>query len=92
MGKSIMQDTRECYICGRVTGLERHHVFGGVANRPKSERLGLWVYLCHECHTGKAGAQYDGKTNQSLKRDAQAAFEKTGTRAAWMAEIGKNYL
>ena len=39
----------ECYRCGSTTGLHRHHVFAGPL-RPISEREGLWVYLCHECH------------------------------------------
>ena len=92
MAKSIMQDEKRCYLCSKLTGLEKHHIFGGVANRPISEKLGLWVYLCHECHTGKAGAQYDKMKNLRLKQDAQFAFERTNTRSDWMQWIGKNYL
>ena len=92
MAKSIMQDEKRCYLCGKLTGLEKHHVFGGVANRPISEKLGLWVYLCHECHTGQEGAQYDKLKNLQLKCDAQYAFERTHTRSEWMRWIGKNYL
>lgn len=92
MAKSIIKNDRECYLCGKTVNLERHHIFGGVANRKISEQLGLWVYLCHDCHTGKNGAQYDKETNLRLKRDAQRAFEKTHTRDEWMKCIGKNYL
>lgn len=92
MGKSIMQSDRACYFCGRVDTLERHHVFGGVANRPISEKYGLWVYLCHNCHTGKAGAQYDKEKNLLLKQDAQRAFERSNPRGLWMELIRKNYL
>ena len=92
MGKSIIQEDRSCYLCGRMTDLERHHVFGGVANRPISERLGLWVYLCHDCHTGQDGAQYDKMKNLRLKQDAQFAFERKHSRSEWMKLIGKNYL
>ncbi len=92
MGKSVMQKDRACYFCGRLDTLERHHVFGGVANRPISEKYGLWVYLCHNCHTGKAGAQYDKEKNLLLKQDAQRAFEKTNSRKDWMELIRKNYL
>ena len=93
MAESAMQKERECFFCGRVTDLERHHVFGGVANRiPVSERYGLWVYLCHDCHTGKAGAQYDKGKNLMLKQEAQKAFEKEHSRAEWMKLIRKNYL
>lgn len=92
MAKSILQKERVCYICGGVNGLERHHIFGGVANRPISERLGLWVYLCHECHTGQNGAQYDKAKNLKLKQDAQRAFEIENPRSLWMELIRKNYL
>lgn len=81
-----------CFICGRVTELERHHVLGGVANRPLSEKYGLWVWLCREHHTGKAGAQYDRKTGDSLKRLAQIAFEARYSRDEWMNVFRKNYL
>ena len=92
MAKSIIQERKECYFCGKLTDLERHHVFGGVANRPISEKYGLTVWLCHNCHTGKDGAQYDKMKNLRLKQDAQFAFEKNHTRSEWMKLIGKNYL
>lgn len=92
MGKSIMQKDRACYFCGRLDGLEKHHVFGGVANRPISEKYGLVVYLCHRHHTGSDGAQYDKEKNLLLKRDAQMAFEMENSRDLWMSLIGKNYL
>lgn len=92
MAKSIIQTEKVCYLCGKTVNLERHHIFGGVANRKISEQLGLWVYLCHDCHTGKDGAQYNKFTNLRLKQDAQRAFEQTHTRDEWMNWIGKNYL
>ena len=92
MGKSIMQAPRECYLCGRLTDLEKHHVFGGVANRPISEKYGLTVYLCHDCHTGTDGAQYDKMKNLRLKQDAQRAFQAIYSRQLWMMLIRKNYL
>ena len=92
MAKSIIQDRKECYFCGKLTNLERHHVFGGVANRPISEKYGLTVWLFHNCHTGQAGAQYDKMKNLRLKQDAQFAFERNHTRSEWMKLIGKNYL
>lgn len=92
MGKSIINGDKSCYFCGGVNGLERHHVFAGTANRKISEKYGLWVYLCHNCHTGKAGAQYDREKNLKLKQEAQRAFEKDHTRSEWMNLIRKNYL
>ena len=90
--KSLLQSDKVCYFCGRVVGLERHHVFAGVANRKLSDRHGLWVWLCHNCHTGTEGAQYDKLKNLRLKQDAQFAYERTHTRTEWMKLIGKNYL
>ena len=72
--------------------LERHHVLGGVANRPLSERYGLWVWLCTEHHTGKDGVQYDRKRNQAFKRLAQIAFEARYSHEEWMNVFKKNYL
>lgn len=46
---TIIQDTRECYRCGKVGTLHRHHVLAG-AYRQGAERLGLKIYLCPECH------------------------------------------
>ena len=92
MAKSIIKNERECYLCGKTVNLERHHIFGGVANRKISEQLGLLVYLCHDCHTGTEGAQYNKDLNLRLKQDAQRAFEQNHTREEWMNWIGKNYL
>ncbi|MBP5462913.1 MAG: hypothetical protein J6Y20_12435 [Lachnospiraceae bacterium] len=92
MAKSILQNERVCYFCGRVNGLEKHHVFAGVANRPISERLGLWAWICKEDHTGRYGVQYNKEKNLLLKQDAQRAFEKEHPRSEWMELIRKNYL
>lgn len=87
-----MQKGERCYLCGRLTGLERHHVIGGVANRKLSEKYGLWVWLCHECHTGTDGAQYIKEKNQNLKRLAQIAFEARHGHELWMETFRKNYI
>lgn len=92
MAKSIMQDEKRCWFCGREFGLERHHVMGGTANRKLSEKYGLTVWLCHEHHTGTNGAQYNALIGKQLKMDAQYAFERTHSRSEWMKIFGKNYL
>lgn len=92
MGKSIIQTERECYFCGSMNGLERHHIFGGVANRKLSETYGLWVWLCHEDHTGKDGAQYNKEKNLKLKQEAQRAFQTYYGRKVWIQIFKKNYL
>lgn len=93
MSKSIMQDDAgSCYLCGRQYGLETHHVIGGIANRKLSERYGLKVRLCHECHTGDGGAQYEKELNLRLKREAQKVFEEKYGHDEWMRRFRKNYL
>ena len=92
MRSIIQDDLTRCYLCGRTGSLETHHVFGGVANRRISEKYGLTVKLCPNCHRGTDGAQYDKQKNLLLKRDAQFSFERTHTRAEWFRLIGKNYL
>ena len=92
MGKSIIQTDRSCFFCGRVSELERHHILAGVANRKISEVYGLWVWLCHNCHTGRNGAQYDPEKNKQLKQDAQLAFQRIYGRKLWMQLFRKNYL
>ena len=79
-------------MCGKRVNLERHHIFGGVANRPLSEKYGLWVYLCHECHTGAEGAQYNREKGDALKRLGQIAFEGKHSHDEWMELFKKNYI
>lgn len=38
------------YFNKKTKGCEKHHVFGNVANRPKSEAYGLFVWLTPEQH------------------------------------------
>ena len=51
MSKSILQNEKECYICGLYYPVEEHHVYFG-ANRKISEQNGFKVWLCAEHHRG----------------------------------------
>jgi len=92
MSKSIMQNKKQCYLCGRQSYLEKHHIVSGTANRKLSEKYGLWVYLCHSCHTGDGGAQYEKELNLRLKQEAQKTFEEKYSHDLWMETFRKNYL
>lgn len=92
MTKSIISNEKECFLCGRQINLERHHIMAGTANRKLSEKYGLWVYLCHDCHTGVDGAQYNAAAGLELKRTAQRVFEKKHSHELWMDVFRKNYL
>ena len=91
MKNSIMQADVQCYFCGRKTMLQRHHVMSGTANRKISDRYGLWIWCCHDCHTGKYGVQYNAKKAKLLKKEAQITFEEMYSEELWMKEFRKNY-
>lgn len=88
---SAIQTHKRCWVCGRVTGLERHHVLGG-PNRKWSEKYGLTVWLCREHHTGTHGVHNDRDLSLQLRQAAQVAFERDHTREEWMRIFGRNYL
>jgi hypothetical protein len=96
---SILQDDKTvCFLCGRNANLEPldcHHVFGA-ANRKKSEKYGLKVYLHHnQCHIfGKDSVHQNNEINQALKAQAQQkAMEYYGWTVDEFRNIfGKNYL
>lgn len=88
---SAIQTHKRCWVCGRVTGLEKHHVMGG-PNRKWSEKYGLTVWLCREHHTGTTGVHNDRDLSLQLRQAAQVAFERDHTREEWMRIFGRNYL
>ena len=50
MSKGIVTDYPEiCFICGRPSEAEHHLVFG-TAGRELSEKDGLKVPVCNDCH------------------------------------------
>ena len=53
----------ECYLCGRYCQTQEHHIFGG-PNRSVSEKYGLKVQLCLDCHLGKDGVH--GGTDKAI--------------------------
>lgn len=88
----------QCWLCGRngyADPLDRHHIFGA-ANRKKSEKYGLVVYLCHhDCHIfGEQAAHRNKETMQRLHEYGQRkAMEENGwTKEDFIREFGRNYL
>ena len=90
--KSIVQREKECFFCKSTINLEKHHIFGGTANRKISEKYGLTVYLCHEHHTGDSGVHFDIAKMNYLHRIGQIIFEGKFGHDLFMKEIGRNYL
>lgn len=87
--KSIIQDSKECYLCGRSNSLECHHAIHGIANRKLADQDGLTVWLCIECHTN---LHQRGWRDKELKQVAQTVWERTyGTREEFIRRYGKSY-
>jgi len=93
-----MSEMRECWLCSRNgigDRLEKHHIFGG-ANRWKSEKYGLTVWLCGErCHrTGAYSAHTNADTMLLLHQYGQRkAMKEQGWDISKFIEVfGKNYL
>ena len=80
-----------CYICHRYMNVQRHEVFHG-SSRQKSKNYGLWINICHICHTKVHNG--NGKLDNALKVDAQ---EKAMEYYGWTVDdfrkrFGKSYL
>ena len=91
-----MNDKR-CFLCGRNDSgdpLERHHIFGG-ANRKKSEKYGLVVYLCgNRPRNGKSAVHRNGDQMRRLRRYGQLTIMKNEgwSESDFRREFGKSYL
>ena len=83
-----------CFICQRWAYTETHHIFGG-SRRKKSDKMGLVVELCHECHNEPPNGVHQNENNRiALQQYGQRkAMEMTGwTTEDFIREFGKNYL
>ena len=87
-----------CWLCGRNgmgDTLEQHHIFGG-ANRAKSEKYNLVVYLCgNRCHReGPQAAHRNSRTQEKLHIAGQlkAMREQGWTEEEFRKVFGKSYL
>jgi hypothetical protein len=89
-----MVSDERCYFCHNTQNLHIHHIFGGTANRRKSEKYGLTVYLCAYHHNlGKKCVHNNKEMDLILKKQAQEYFEEEcGLHEDFMREFGKNYL
>ena len=88
--KSILQQEKCCMACKTTRNLERHHCFLA-ARRKTSEKWGLWVWLCHDHHTGRNGVHFNREFMEELQEYAQTVFEGLYGYEEFMQEFGKNY-
>ena len=91
--KSILQKQKRCFICGTTHNLHEHHVFEGTANRKKSEKYGLKIWLCGKHHNlSNEGVHFNKALDLTIKRIAQRVFEDEHSRFEWMQIFGRNYI
>lgn len=89
-GISIMPPST-LYFNKKTKGCQKHHIFGNVANRPKSEQYGLFIWLTNEQHR----FLHDHPLEMiQLKKIAQATFMNyyNKTIDEFRELFGKNYL
>ena len=83
------------YATERFEGSHRHEVFFGSANRQKSIKLGLFVFLTPEMHNmSNQGVHFNKAFDYELKQIGQkAAMEKHNwSEDEFRKEFGRNYL
>lgn len=96
--KSILEDVpkQECYFCGAKNAkLEEHHIYYGRGWRELSEKYGLKVTLCQQCHyTLHFGTNTENRKaiDDFLKRQGQRAFESKYNNINFIDVMGRNYL
>ena len=89
---SIVDKNKRCFICGTTQFLEVHHIMAG-ANRDKSTKYKLVVYLCSDCHrNGKNAAHRNRVTDLMLKEAGQRAFEREYPELDFLKIFHRNYL
>lgn len=91
MGKhSIIQDEKECFACHTTLNLHKHHIYGA-ANRKRSDKLGLWVWLCARHHNmSDEGVHFNKQFDLELKKLAQEIYSQEHND--FMEQIGRSYL
>ena len=96
MTESIICNDRRCYICARQSDLECHHIIHGNANRKIADKDGLWVYLCHRCHTLLHDKGMHDKRIQAIgqRRWMETFYPDDEEKALeeWHKRYGKSFL
>lgn len=93
MKQSIMPDYYK-WTTQPFPGLHKHHIFGG-ANRTRSERDGLFVYLPPELHNmSDLGIHFDKEFMEYAHKAGQQAWQEhyNKTTEEFIKEYGKSYI
>lgn len=93
--KSIIDNTKKCYVCGTNNNLHYHHIFFG-KNRKNADKDGLTIYLCYNHHEGTYGVH--GKEGHKLDLKLKQLAEKKWLEyynkeiEDFIRRYGKNFL
>lgn len=94
--RSVIQNEKVCYVCGRYEPLHEHHIYYGYSskNRQHSEELGLKVWLCPWHHNmSDEGVHFNKSLDTRLKVVAQTYYEQNiGTHEEFIGLFGRNYI
>lgn len=93
--KSILQDKKECFVCGLKNNLHLHHIIFG-KNRKNADEDGLTVYLCYNHHEGTFGVhgKHGHELDMKLKKLAELEWTYYYNKSTedFIKRYGKNYL
>jgi len=84
-----------CFLCGKHGYMETHHLCFGVGLRKLSEKYGLTVDLCPECHrTSPRAVHQCAEVANMLRAYGQKKWmdETGGSIDDFRRIFGKNYL
>lgn len=77
MNSILQNDKSKCFRCKRFIKTEEHHIFDGNPNRKLSEKYGLKVYLCYDCHNRDykhKSIHFDAEEMLKLHKIGEQAF------------------
>lgn len=87
-----MKEREPCQYCGRWDYLQEHHVFGGTGRRKISDKDGMVINLCPECHREVTLNPNQGK-DLWLKQEFQKLWESEyGDREDFIKRYTRNYI
>lgn len=93
--KSIIQNSKQCYITGATDSIHEHHIFFGSGKRKLSEKYGLKIWLRADWHNmSDYGVHFDKELDLQIKQMAQ---RKAMQHYEWTVEdfigiFGKSYI
>lgn len=83
-----LHEAERCLECDGIATDTHHLIFG--TNRENSEKYGLTVRLCRECH--RRLHEDPGPMAKRYRKIGQAVFEREYGHEEFMRIFGRNYL